>query len=216
MELYNAPIFRGIAKEDLQAMLPCLGHSSRSFLKGEHCLHAGQTCDKIGILTKGRLHIETSDAAGNVAILETLEAGQPFAVAYACGGDSIVDIDVIADEDSTVEYLQVKRVMHSCPKNCSCHSALVRNLLVSMSKKNVSLNRRAIAVAPKTLRGKLMAYFALQQKIAGANEFTIPFTHEELSKYLGCDRSSLSAELAKLRADGRISYKGKRYQLLVQ
>ncbi len=123
-------------------------------------------------------------------------------------------MDVVADAESAVAWVDARRAMHSCPKQCGCHAILVRNLLVSMASKNVALNRRAMAVAPKTVRGKIMAYLSLRQKACGASAFSIPFTQEKLAAYLGVDRSTLSTELSALRKEGLINYKGRKFELL--
>ena len=47
--------------------------------------------------------------------------------------------------------------------------------------------------APKTIRGKVLAYLSHQANINGSNEFDIPFERQQLADYLGVDRSALSA-----------------------
>ena len=207
------PLFKGISEEELGAMLPCLGHVTHKYIKGEHLISAGTKVERIGVLVEGSVHIQATDAWGRTTVLESLQAGSPFGVAYACGNNCVSDVDVIAITNCTVESLKVNRALNMCPNGCACHATLVRNLLVSMSNKNIAMNRRSIAVAPRTARGKILAYLSLQQQMAGTNEFTIPFTHEKLASYLGIDRSTLSSELSALREDGVISYKGKRFQV---
>lgn len=214
MHLAETPLFRGIDAADVQAMLPCLGTAERTYHRDDRVLRAGDVASRIGVLLEGRLHIETADAWGRITVLESVSPGEPFAVAYACGNRGVLDVDVVADADSVVATLEVTRIMHPCPKQCSCHAQLVRNLLVSMANKNVALNRRAMAVAPKSVRGKVLVYLSLQQKTQGSNEFSIPFTQEKLANYLGIDRSTLTAELSALRREGIINYRGKRFELL--
>lgn len=212
--LSDAPLFRGIPAEDVDAMLPCLGASRRAYRRGERVMRAGQVATRVGVLLEGRLHVEMPDAWGNVSVLESVGPGEPFAVAYACGKEGLLDVDVVADADSTVATLEAARVLHSCERQCACHGALVRNLLVSMANKNIAMNRRAMAMAPKTVRGKILAYLSVQQTVAGAPEFAIPFTQEKLASYLGVDRSTLSAELSALRKEGVIDYKGRTFRLM--
>lgn len=213
MQIADAAIFRGVDPADIQAMLPCLKCTERTYERGELILRAGEPAQRIGVLLSGRLHIEIADAWGSVTVLESINPGEPFAVAYACGKDGIMDVDVAVDEKSMVAMLDAAHAMHACPKQCTCHATLVRNLLVSMASKNVALNRRAMATAPKSVREKILAYLSLQQKLHGQREFTIPFTQEKLAAYLGIDRSTLSAELSALRAKGVIQYRGKHFEL---
>lgn len=212
--LSDAPLFRGIPAEEVDAMLPCLGASRRAYRRGERVVRAGQVATRVGVLLEGRLHVEMPDAWGNVSVLESVGPGEPFAVAYACGKEGVLDVDVVADADSTVATLEAARVLHPCERQCACHGALVRNLLVSMANKNIAMNRRAMAMAPKTVRGKILAYLSVQQTVAGTPEFAIPFTQEKLASYLGVDRSTLSAELSALRKGGVIDYKGRTFRLM--
>lgn len=212
--LSDAPLFRGIPAEEVDAMLPCLGASRRAYRRGERVMRAGEVATRMGVLLEGRLHVEMPDAWGNVSVLESVGPGEPFAVAYACGKEGVLDVDVVADADSTAATLEAARVLHPCERQCACHGALVRNLLVSMANKNIAMNRRAMAMAPKTVRGKILAYLSVQQTVAGAPEFAIPFTQEKLASYLGVDRSTLSAELSALRKEGVIDYKGRTFRLM--
>lgn len=212
--LSDAPLFRGIPAEEVDAMLPCLGASRRAYRRGERVMRAGQVATRVGVLLEGRLHVEMPDAWGNVSVLESVGPGEPFAVAYACGKEGVLDVDVVADADSTVATLEAARVLHPCERQCACHGALVRNLLVSMANKNIAMNRRAMAMAPKTVRGKILAHLSVQQTVAGTPEFAIPFTQEKLASYLGVDRSTLSAELSALRKEGVIDYKGRTFRLM--
>lgn len=212
--LSDAPLFRGIPAEEVDAMLPCLGASRRAYRRGERVMRAGQVATRVGVLLEGRLHVEMPDAWGNVSVLESVGPGEPFAVAYACGKEGVLDVDVVADADSTVATLEAARVLHPCARQCACHGALVRNLLVSMANKNIAMNRRAMAMAPKTVRGKILAYLSVQQTVAGTPEFAIPFTQEKLASYLGVDRSTLSAELSALRKEDVIDYKGRTFRLM--
>lgn len=212
--LSDAPLFRGIPAEEVDAMLPCLGASRRAYRRGERVMRAGQVATRVGVLLEGRLHVEMPDAWGNVSVLESVGPGEPFAVAYACGKEGVLDVDVVADAESTVATLEAARVLHPCERQCACHGALVRNLLVSMANKNIAMNRRAMAMAPKTVRGKILAYLSVQQTVAGTPEFAIPFTQEKLASYLGVDRSTLSAELSALRKEDVIDYKGRTFRLM--
>ena len=84
----------------------------------------------------------------------------------------------------------------------------------ALALRNLDMNRRAIATAPKLIRGKLLAYLSQQQKRAGSRTFTIPYSQTKLAAYLGVDRSALSNELSKLKREGIVDHEGATYRLL--
>ena len=58
-----------------------------------------------------------------------------------------------------------------------------------------------------------MAFLLWQAKQQGSSEFTIPYDRQELADYLGVERSAMSAELSKLRRQGKIEYKKSWFRL---
>ena len=48
----------------------------------------------------------------------------------------------------------------------------------------------------------------------GNNEFTIPFSRQQLADYLSVDRSALSGELSKMQRDGLIEFRKSDFTLL--
>ena len=80
--------------------------------------------------------------------------------------------------------------------------ALRRELLGARVAQNHS--RAHGHVAPKTIRGKVLAYLSDIAERTGRNEFDIPFDRQQLADYLGVDRSALSAELSRMQKAGLI------------
>ena len=76
------------------------------------------------------------------------------------------------------------------------------------------MSRKIQFMSQKTTRQKLMAYLSDCAKRAGSPAFTIPFDRQTLADFLGVERSAMSAELSKLRADGVLETKGSRFCLL--
>ena len=54
----------------------------------------------------------------------------------------------------------------------------------------------------------------LEEQAAGrADEFAIPFTRAELADYLCVERSAMSTVLSRLRAEGLVETRGRRFRL---
>ena len=82
-------------------------------------------------------------------------------------------------------------------------------------KKNLHLSQRIFHTSSKTIRGRLLSYLSSQVPAkAPAAKFDIPFDRQQLADYLEVDRSALSAELSKMKADGLIDYWKNHFKLL--
>lgn len=219
----NNPLFAGIAEEDFENLLTFLNAQSSSFSKGETVLHAGSLVTKLGIVQEGRVQIENTDFWGNKTIIDSLGEGKIFAETYAL---TLVPlkVDVVATQDSKILFLDVSRIESGnetlCSKDCNkCKNyfsqIISKNLLSVAVKKNLRLSSRIFHTSSKTIRGRLLSYLSSQVPHGTPNaEFDIPFDRQQLADYLEVDRSALSAELSKMKADGLIDYWKNHFKLL--
>jgi CRP/FNR family transcriptional regulator, dissimilatory nitrate respiration regulator len=51
-----------------------------------------------------------------------------------------------------------------------------------------------------------LSYLQEQAKNANSGRFSIPFDRQELADYLGVERSAMSAELSRMKADGLLDF----------
>ena len=90
----------------------------------------------------------------------------------------------------------------------------ITNLLTISAYKNLTLSGRSFHTAPKSARGRVMAYLnsvALQKH---SREFDIPFDRQQLADYLNLDRTALSKELGKMKKDGIITVRKNHFVIL--
>lgn len=206
MELSQVMLFAGIDKEDISSLLHCLGARERQYKKGEVIFSEGDVTEQLGIVLSGQVFIQYSDISGTASILGSAEAGDTFGEAYACSGGEAMQISALAAEDSRVMFLNVNRVLTTCPSSCNFHSMLIRNLLTVCARKNLNLSRRMLHTTPKTIRGRLISYFSQRVKETKSSSFTLPYNRQQLADYLGVDRSAMCSELSKMQRDGIIRY----------
>ncbi len=211
--LSQARLFQGMTVQELTAVLSCLGASEKSYKKGALILKAGDNIQAMGLVETGSVHIESIDVWGNRSILSHVGAGELFAETYATLPDERLLVNAQAAEDTTVLYLNVKRLLTTCSASCTFHSRLIQNLLAITSQKNLKLSRRIIHTSSKSIRARLLSYLSEEAQRAGRLCFTIPFNRQELADYLNVERSALSAELSKMRRDGLLSCVKNKFEL---
>lgn len=195
-------LFKGISVPEISAMIGCLGAAKRHFDKGEVVFRRGETIDSLGLVLDGRVRIERVDVWGNTSVIGQAGSGAVFAEVFAVLSDEPLGVDVVAAVPCELLFLNVGNALSPCSKGCPQHAKLAGNLISTIARKNLNLFEKIACQAPRTIRGKLLAYLSSQAQLAGSNEFDIPFNRQQLADYLGVDRSALSAELSRMRDDG--------------
>lgn len=211
--LLESALFRGIQSDEAKEMLGCLGAEHRNFDKNDRIFRAGDTVTELGLVLTGSILIQNNDFWGNTTVLDHVIPGQIFAETYACTGEPLM-VDTVAAEAAEVLFLNVGRVLQTCPQACAHHSKLIRNLLFLSARKNLNLSRKIFHTTSKSIRGRLLSYLSFQSTRCGSRSFTIPFNRQQLADYLNVDRSALSNELSKMKKDGLLHVDRNHFELL--
>ena len=212
--LKKCPLFAGINAAELEAMLGCLQAQVVRVPRGRAILEEGQPAEKMGILLSGSANIVQEDYYGNRTLVADIEPAELFAESLAGAGVKEMPLSVVAAEDCEVMLIDCMRILRTCSNNCIFHTSLINNLLQVIAAKNLKLNQKIQIISRRTTREKLMAYLMMQAKNRGSSEFTIPFDRQELADFLGVERSAMSAEISKLRAEGIIECNRSWFRLL--
>ena len=209
--LLRNPLFSNIKESEIQDVLNFLNASEHQYSKGETVFHSGTVINQIGIVLEGRIQIENTDFWGNKTILDSLGEGKVFAETYALTNVPLM-VDVTATQDSKVLLLQTDNLGTG---SGDISQIITKNILAISMKKNLHLSQRIFHTSAKTIRGRLLSYLSSQVPRGTPNaEFDIPFDRQQLADYLEVDRSALSAELSKMKADGLIDYWKNHFKLL--
>ena len=210
----RSPLFDGIAASDMEGMLGCIGYHVKTYQKGEIIALEDENINHVGVVLSGSVDMIKEDLWGNRTMLVRSYPQDIFGETFACGEDSLSTVSFAAAEDANVLFLSFCRVMHTCTHACQFHQTLIENMVRLIARKNRELMRKIEVVSKKTLREKILAYLSIQAQSQGKSEFEIPLGRVEWAEYLCADRSALTRELAKMKAEGIIEYHRNRFKLL--
>lgn len=211
--LAQTELFRGCKVDEIVGMLDCLGARERSYEAGQYVFRMGETIHAAGVVLAGKLRIESVDAWGNTSVLGIVDEGGMVGEAYAAADEPLM-VDVVATEPTELLFVSVDKVLQTCVRSCPYHARASANLVGIIARKNLLLSRRIFHTAPRTIRGKVIAYLSDEAKRAGSRSFDIPFNRQELADYLDVNRSALSAELSRMSSDGLITTRKSHFELL--
>ena len=204
--LKRTQLFSGVGEEEIGSMLDCLQARICTYKKGGYVFRQGEHVDNIMVLVEGKLHIQRDDYWGNRSIINMVSEGEMFGEAYVAPESGALMNDVLAIEDSTVIFFDVRRIITVCPTACRFHSMVVQNLFFAISEKNRRLVQKLTFMTKRTTREKLIAYLSEEAKRQNSSGFSIPFNRQQLADFLSVDRSAMSNELCKMRDEGLISF----------
>ena len=211
--LRTSGIFSGISEEETEKMLHCLEVRPETFQKDEYILRAGDRVEAFGVVITGKVMIIQEDFWGNRNILAAVGAGHCFAETFACSPGAVLNVSVIAETNVQVLFLNVKRILTTCPSTCSHHSRMIRNLLSELAEKNLRLNEKITHLGQRSRRAKILSYLSAEAQRHGRAEFDIAFSRQQLADYLSVDRSGLSMELSRMQEEGLLEYRKNHFVL---
>ncbi len=204
-------LFRGMDDREIESAKISLQTQEKTFEKDALVFLAGSTTDRMGLVLSGSVTIESNDLWGNRTILGHIGKGQFFAETYALLKTEPMLVDVVANEKSRILFLRIDNLQN---ESAPWQQKLLLNLLRISAQKNLHLSGRSFHTAPKSIRGRVMAYLntvSLQQQ---KQSFDIPFDRQQFADYLNVERTALSKELGRMQRDGVIRVKKNHFVIL--
>ena len=211
--LSRCPLFQEIDARNLQDMLACLNAKRVTKAKNQAVFREGDPANCVGVVISGALQIEKIDFYGNRSIVDRIAPSQIFGESFAFSNVETMPVNCIAVEDSEILLLECRRITETCCNACAFHSRMILNLLRVVAEKNLLFNQKIAILTRRTTREKLMTYLLDQAKRCGSASFTIPYDRQGLADFLGVERSALSAEISRLRAEGILESNRSRFVL---
>ena len=211
-DLQNNILFRGMTDSELSECLSALSAQEKAYEKDEIILHSGDRTDRMGLVLLGSVTIESIDPWGSRTILSHVGKGQFFAETYAMLPDEVLLVDVRANEACRILFLRVGDLSEQ--PSSGWKTKVLNNILTISLHKNLALSGRSFHTAPKSARGRILAYLSSVSLKMHSREFDIPFDRQQLADYLNLERTNMSKELSKMRKDGLIEFRKNHFRLI--
>lgn len=205
-------LFENVQNSEVLELLKCIGIKTKVFRKNAFILKAGSKIDYLAVILGGSAVMSKTDSFGKQTIIEKLKMNDIFGHNIVCCGLDKSPVDVIAENECEVLFLPFEKVVTPCEKLCPYHLQLIKNVMKMISKRNSLLNDKIDIIGQKTTREKIMAL--LETYHNGQRVFSIPYTREEMAKFLCVDRSAMSRELCRMRDEGILKFSKNHFEIL--
>lgn len=213
--LRSCPFFNGMRDEEILSILHCVQASTVARPRGAYILRAGDTTEVMGLVLSGSVLILQEDLWGHRNILSKCTAGDFFGEPYAATSGAVLNVNAVAEDDCELLFLNVKRLLTSCPTACDHHQKLIRNLVSVLANRLLVFNDKITHVSKRSTREKLLSYLSSESVRQASLSFDIPFDRQQLADYLCVDRAAMSVELSKLQKEGILKTKRRHFELII-
>lgn len=211
--LANCPLFEGVAPSDLDQALAALSPRPRSCGKNQLLLAQGEKVPGIGLLVEGTALVVMDDFWGKRSVITPISAGELFCEAFACSGVTELPVSVTATTNVKALFFSCEKFFEPKAVSSLLHT-MCANLLRIVARRNLTLLRTNSLLARRTIRERVLGCLSSLAQEKGKNDITLPMNRQEMADFLAVDRTALSAELSRMRADGLIDFAKNRFRLL--
>jgi CRP-like cAMP-binding protein len=213
--LRNCPFFTGLEDHEILSILHCVSATKASKPSGSYIFRAGDSTEVMGLVLTGSTLIIQEDLWGHRNILSKCSVGDFFGEPYAANPGAVLNISVVAQEDCEILFLNVKRLLISCPTACDHHQKLIRNLVSVLANKILIFNDKITHVSKRTTREKILSYLSSESIRHASLSFDISFDRQQMADFLCVERAAMSVELSKLQKEGLLKTNRNHFGLLI-
>ena len=204
-------LFHGLDQNQINRVLKACDYSEKTYSPGEIIMHQGDVVHNVGIMLKGSATGKKYTTGGEEIVVSVLTPNKIFGDVLSGADGFASPVTVQARTDCTVLFISYEKLLYST--HPMAHRIL-QNMIQNISLKYFAQNKRMEILMLKSVRGKITAYLQWQAKVHKSTRFAINMDRQLMADFLGVERSALSRELSRMKADGLIDYHKNHFTLL--
>lgn len=194
----------GIPSDKRRSVLKCMDARMFRFAQGTMLSDCRKAPTDMMYLAKGRVRVDRLGASGERSILFDCVSDVPLAT---CDTPSIFysdDMRIVALENCVVMDLDFSKENESCTRCIRYMNRVRKNAMHRLGLANGMFMQRIDILSRRSIRSKIAAYLVAQAEYAGSDSFEVGMTRQELADFLCVERSALSREIGRMRAEGLV------------
>lgn len=199
------PLFSDLSEPQRAAALASADCTRRVYHKGEILHRGGTPFPRFGLVLCGTVYVYTTDLDGAQILMSSVTVGGTFGESHCFLKTPAPNVWAEAAEETETLWLSAEKIADD--------PTLSVRFMQMLAMRTLAMNDRIQILSQHTIRAKLLTYFAFLCR-NGEHTFSVPFDRAAMATYLGADRSAVSRELGKLKAEGKLDYYRNTFRLL--
>ncbi|AEX84867.1 cyclic nucleotide-binding protein [Marinitoga piezophila KA3] len=209
-QISKTPIFKSLKITEIEELISSEKMIIKSYEKDEIIRFRGEKVNEVMILLSGQVKAEMSDTQGKIIEIEEIKAPNLLAVGATFSKNSIIPVDIIAIEKSTVAFINKDEVLNLCMHN----KDFLQELIEYLGTKFVFISQRLWFITLNNIKDKILFHIKGKLKDSSDDYVILEYSVEQLSHLFGVTRPSLSRAFSKLEEEGIIKKEGNKIYIL--
>ncbi len=198
-------IFEGFSDNECAILLQATQPECRQYAKGEVIIHENEKVAKFGLLLSGAVYGSKVGIDGKETIGILCRKDHFFAIEFAASSRNRSFCCYKCIEDAQVCFFDCRKLMDA-DFDAALKKRIVSNLVDLLAIRNRKSFERMEILEQNSIRARILLYLQMMAERRKKSQFSICLNREEMAAFLGVNRSALSAELSKMKAEGLIDY----------
>jgi len=209
-EIQQVDLIKSIDTKEIELLLNDESFQTFKYAKNNIVHFVGDVCSKLEIILSGEVVIERIDESGNLMTIAEFFSGDILGGNLMFSKNPHYPMTVTAKQPTMILEINKIRLFQLFSDN---HDFLM-SYLEYVSDHTVILGDRIKHYVNRTIRESIISYLEYEIKKQKKNVVKLSITKKALAEKIGVQRTSLSRELAKMRADGLILFDMNSIELL--
>lgn len=225
--IQTAPLMHGLTSTDVKTAIDCFAVDVL-VCSGMYSIYELKKYSMI--LLEGFIDIVSITLNGDEHIISRFSAGSYIPNGLMCSNSASSPFVPVVSKNCRILIIDQEKIhrcncnlfgncIDDCRQECGLSPLLLSrinyNMAVLLNDIMMHLSEKLQILTQKTLSEKLSAYFHILATKNGSPRFTLPFTRDELAKYISAERSSVSREINHMQHKQLIKlYSSKDIELL--
>lgn len=212
--LMSVALFDSMQFDEIKHALSCLKSYIVNYKKGEYIYYQHDKFNNIGIIVSGTAAILKEYPDGSVQMIEILKQGDTFGEDVICSGQNNAPYSVISKSETTIIYLDGKRLIDKKSTECRYRSHINLNMLKRIAQYSMYVNKKMEYLNIYSLKKRVGTFILDCFKEQNTKYFTLGMNREQMSDYLNGTRPAVSKILMYYKRQNIIDYHKDRFVML--
>ncbi|AHM58227.1 transcriptional regulator, Crp/Fnr family (plasmid) [Peptoclostridium acidaminophilum DSM 3953] len=195
-------LFSGFSPKELSSLFETGTYSISNYPKNNIIHFESEKCQTLDIILDGEIIIQRIDENGNALTIVDFRPGDSLGGNLLFSRNPFYPMTVISKTDATI--LQIKKEL--VLKLCQSDMNFLLEFLSCISDKTTILTNKIKTISLKSIRSSVIDFLRYEYFLQKNTRIMLGMSKKELAERMGIQRTSLSRELGKMRAEGLIEF----------